>query len=303
MIKVKDKDRIKNKVSNKKKNSIKSNLVLVIVSILMFSIGIFIFFYPTISNYIANKEFQSVIKTYDEDMKNIDKEDLSLEYDKALEYNRALNGVEIHDPFELGTGYVIPDNYNEVLNIFGNGVMGYIEISKISLKLPIYHSSDDKILEKGVGHLESTALPIGGEGNNPILTGHRGLPQAELFTRLDELKNGDIISIYILNDILSYEVFDIKVIKPDDVKSLKPLKDMDMITLITCTPYGINTHRLIIQGKRVPYVAVSKKSEASTSTLKLTESVKSRIYGIIVGIIILIVFLFIMRKKKNEKKS
>ena len=293
------------KVDRKKVSNTKSNILLVIVSIIMFLLGSLIFFYPTISNYIANKEFGDVIKTYNKEVKKIDEKDLSAEYEKALRYNNELSGAEIHDPFEPGTGYVIPGNYKQVLNISGNGAMGYIEIPKISLRLPIYHTSSEKVLEKGVGHLESTALPIGGINNNPILTGHRGLPQAELFTRLDELKKGSIINIHVLNDHLSYEVDTIKVIKPDEVSTLGPIKGKDMITLITCTPYGVNTHRLVVQGKRVPYVPSKQNYSSSDGAVKLNESMKSRVYGVIAGIIILIVLLFILkkRKKKNGEKD
>ena len=291
---------MKDKININKSNNIKSNILLIIVSIIMFLLGSLIFFYPTISNYIANKEFQGAIKTYNNKVKKISEKDLSEELNKAVKYNNELNGTEIHDPFEPGSGYIVPDNYEEVLNISGDGIMGYIQIPKISLKLPIYHTSSEKVLEKGVGHLETTALPIGGEGNNPILTGHRGLPQAELFTRLDEVKKGNIIYIHVLNKHLSYEVDTIKVIKPEDVETLRAIKGRDMITLITCTPYGINTHRLIIQGKRVPYVPIKEKNDSGVGTVKLTESFKSRVYGVIVGIIILIVLLFILKKRKNK---
>lgn len=285
---------------NKKVSNTRSNIILIIVSIIMFLLGSLIFFYPTISNYIANKEFQGAIKTYNKSVKKISEEDLTEELNKAIKYNNELNGTEIHDPFEPGSGYIVPDNYKDVLNISGDGIMGYIQIPKISLKLPIYHTSSEKVLEKGIGHLETTALPIGGVGNNPILTGHRGLPQAELFTRLDEVKKGNIIYIHVLNKHLSYEVDSIKVIKPDDVGTLRAVKDRDMITLITCTPYGINTHRLVIQGKRVPYVPIKEEDNSSVGTVKLTESMKSRVYGVIVGIIILVIILFIMKKRKNR---
>ena len=291
----------KNNINNGKKiSNVRSNIILIVVSIIMFLLGSLIFFYPTISNYIANKEFQGAIKTYNKSVKKISEEDLTEELNKAIKYNNELNGTEIHDPFEPGSGYIVPDNYEEVLNISGDGIMGYIQIPKISLKLPIYHTSSEKVLEKGIGHLETTALPIGGVGNNPILTGHRGLPQAELFTRLDEVKKGNIIYIHVLNKHLSYEVDSIKVIKPDDVGTLRAIKGRDMITLITCTPYGINTHRLIIQGKRVPYVPIKEENNSSVGTVKLTESMKSRVYGVIVGIIILIILLFIMKKRKNR---
>ena len=285
---------------NKKVSNTRSNIILIVVSIIMFLLGSLIFFYPTISNYIANKEFQGAIKTYNKSVKKISEEDLTEELNKAIKYNNELNGTEIHDPFEPGSGYIVPDNYKDVLNISGDGIMGYIQIPKISLKLPIYHTSSEKVLEKGIGHLETTALPIGGVGNNPILTGHRGLPQAELFTRLDEVKKGNIIYIHVLNKHLSYEVDSIKVIKPDDVGTLRAIKGRDMITLITCTPYGINTHRLIIQGKRVPYVPIKEENNSSVGTVKLTESMKSRVYGVIVGIIILVIILFIMKKRKNR---
>ena len=284
-----------------KVNDTRSNIILVIVSIVMFLLGSLIFFYPTISNYVANKQFQSAIGNYTEQVKKISKKDLSYEYNKAVEYNNQLNGMDIHDPFVPGGGYIIPDNYEDILNISGDGIMGYIEIPKISLKLPIYHSSSEEVLERGVGHLETTALPIGGVGNNPILTGHRGLPRAELFTRLDEINKGELIYIRVLNDNLAYEVDDVRVIEPDDVSTLQPVSGKDMITLITCTPYGINTHRLVVQGVRVPYVESLKEDINNSGYMKLTESKKSRIYGIIIGIVILVVFIFLYKKRKKNK--
>lgn len=284
-----------------KVNDTRSNIILVIVSIVMFLLGSLIFFYPTISNYVANKQFQSAIGNYTEQVKKISKKDLSYEYNKAVEYNNQLNGTDIHDPFIPGSGYVLPGNYEQVLNISGDGIMGYIEIPKISLRLPIYHGSSEETLDNGVGHLETTALPIGGEGNNPILTGHRGLPRAELFTRLDEIKKGELIYIRVLNDNLAYEVDDVRVIEPDDVSTLQPVSGKDMITLITCTPYGINTHRLVVQGVRVPYVESLKEDINNSGYMKLTESKKSRIYGIIIGIVILVVFIFLYKKRKKNK--
>ena len=285
----------------KDSNGTKSNIKLIILSIVMFLLGSLIFFYPTISNYVANKQFQSAIGKYEQKVAEIPKKDLSRELEKAVKYNNQLNGMDIHDPFVPGGGYIIPDNYEDILNISGDGIMGYIEIPKISLKLPIYHSSSDESLERGVGHLETTALPIGGEGNNPILTGHRGLPSAELFTRLDEIKKGDLIYIRVLNDNLAYEVDDIRVIEPDDVSTLQPVSGKDMITLITCTPYGINTHRLVVQGVRVPYVESLKEESSTGGYLKLTESKKSRIYGIIIGIVILVAIIFLYKKRKKNK--
>ena len=285
-------------------NTKKKNLILTIISILLFIIGIIIFFYPTISNYIANKNFEKIIGNYEQTYKEIPKEDLSKEYNRAVEYNNALVGDPVYDPFVPGTGYVLPDNYEEVLNLHKDGIMGYIEIPKISLKIPIYHGSSEKTLEKGVGHLETSALPIGGLGNNAILTGHRGLPSAELFTRLDELKETDKIYLHILNDILAYEIDNIVTILPDKLSELAAYKDKDMITLITCTPYGINTHRLVVQGHRIEYIPEEKEKIKASRIRKLSESFLIRILGTILGIVILIVILFLIkRKKKNEKNN
>lgn len=281
-----------------KNKSNRSNIMITIISIIMFLLGSLIFFYPTISNYIANKQYEKTIDKYEEIYKEIKQEDLSLEYEEALKYNKSLTGEQVYDPFVPGTGYALPDNYQEVLNISGNGVMGYIEIPKISLKIPIYHGSTEKVLSKGIGHLETSALPIGGIGYNPVLTGHRGLPRAELFTRLDEMKNGDLIYIHVLNDTLAYEVDNIVTVLPEKLSTIGAYKDKDMITLITCTPYGVNTHRLVVQGHRVEYIPEEKDKISTTHVSKLSESFLIRIIGIPLGIIILFIILFIFNKRK-----
>ena len=281
----------------------KNNILLTIISIVMFIIGGLIFFYPTISNYIANKHYESLINNYVETNQQIPEDDLKDEYNKALEYNNALVGDPVYDPFVPGTGYALPDNYEDVLNINGDGIMGFIEIPKIALKIPIYHGSSEKVLEKGIGHLEMSALPIGGIGNNPILTGHRGLPRAELFTRLDELKNKDKIYIHVLNDILAYEVDKIVVILPDELSKLEAYRDQDNITLITCTPYGINTHRLVVQAHRVEYIPEEKEKIKVSRVIKLSESFLIRILGTVLGIVVLIIILFLInRRRKNKDK-
>ena len=277
----------------------KNNIILTIISIVMFLFGVLIFFYPTISNYIANEQFKNVIKNYDDVSKEANEEDLSLEYEKALEYNKTLVGDAVYDPFIPGTGYALPKNYNELLNLKGDGVMGYIEIPKINVKLPIYHSSSEEVLEKGVGHLETSALPIGGAGNNPVFTGHRGLPRAELFTRLDELKNNDLIYLHILNDILAYEVDNVVVLLPSKLSELGAYKEKDIITLITCTPYGINTHRLVVQAHRVEYIPSKKEKIQSSKIVRLSESFGIRIVGTILGVVVLIIILYLLNRRKK----
>ena len=176
--------------------------------------------------------------------------DTKKELEKAKIYNENLAGDPVYDPFVKGSGYALPDNYLEVLNI-NNNIMGYITIPKISLKLPIYHGTSSEVLEKGIGHIETTALPIGGTSRHSVLTGHRGLPTARLFSDLDKLEIGDYIYINILDEILTYEVYDLEVIEPTEIEHLRPIKNRDLITLVTCTPYGINTHRLLVHTERV----------------------------------------------------
>ena len=281
----------------------KKNILLTIMAILMFLIGGLIFFYPTISNYMANKHFESLISDYEVRNQEIKEDDLKDEYNKAVEYNNALVGDPVYDPFVPGSGYALPDNYEDVLNINGDGIMGFIEIPKIAVKIPIYHGSSEKVLEKGIGHLEMSALPIGGIGNNPILTGHRGLPRAELFTRLDELKNKDKIYIHVLNDILAYEVDKIVTILPDELSKLEAYRDQDNITLITCTPYGVNTHRLVVQAHRVEYIPEEKEKIKSSKVVRLSESFGIRIVGTILGVVVLIILLYLFNKRRDKQNN
>ena len=283
-----------------KKNKKRNNIVVTILSIIMFFLGICIFLYPTVSNYLANVQYNTLIKTYEENNNKISEVVKTDELEKAIQYNKSLIGDEVYDPFLPGSGYAIPDNYNEILNTSGDGVMGFIEIPKIKVKIPVFHGSSPEILQKGIGHLETSALPIGGLGNNPILTGHRGLPSAELFTRLDELKIGDLFYLNVLNDILAYKVSNIMEILPGDTSKLGAYKDRDIVTLITCTPYGVNTHRLVIQGDRTLYIPEEKAKIKEVHSFKLSQTTIVNIIGIIMGCISLYVIIKILKKRKME---
>lgn len=287
-----------------KNNNLKRrNLMITLISIVMFLLGICIFLYPTVSNYLAKRQYKELINNYTTQSKEIPEEDLSSEYEKALKYNKSLAGEEVYDPFIPGSGYALPDNYNDVLNINNDGIMGYIEIPKISVKIPIFHGSSPEVLQNGIGHLETSALPIGGLGNNPVLTGHRGLPSAELFTRLDELKKGDLIYLTVLKDNLAYKVTNIIEIEPGDISKLGAYKDRDMITLITCTPYGINTHRLVIQADRTEFNKEEKESIKPKYTFKLSEGTIIRFMGIILGLICLYIALKLLKKREYKKNK
>ena len=206
--------------------------------LLVFAAGAGIFLYPAVSNFLAERAQTNVIRSYQAAVDESNRQKLEEEWQKAEEYNENLAGDPVHDPFVMGSGYVLPDNYEEVLNLNGDGVMGYLEIPKIDVELPIYHGTSEEVLEKGAGHLEATALPIGGKNRHPVISAHRGLPRFYLS---------------VLDETLAYEVDKITVIEPEELEFLTPEENRDLLTLLTCTPYGVNTHRLLVRGTRVPY--------------------------------------------------
>lgn len=287
-----------------------SEKLLLIISIIFIILGVGIFLYPSISNYLAEKNHIDIIRNYDDLIVKIDEEKINEEKEKAKIYNENLSGDPVHDPFVIGSGYALPENYKEVLNIAGDSVMGYVEIPKISVYLPIYHGTSDEVLEKGVGHIQNTSVPIGGKSTHSVLTGHTGLPNAELFTRLDELGIGDIFYIHVLDDVLTYKVFETKVILPDKIDELQILNGKDYITLVTCTPYGVNSHRLLVKAERVEYeeysVTKSTTDEDGTDTKKESPSKHYYLTGTQIGIVLLVLILTIVsiigisiRRKKN----
>ena len=290
-----------------------SEKLLLIISIIFIILGVGIFLYPSISNYLAEKNHINIIRNYDDLIVKIDEEKINEEKEKAKIYNENLSGDPVHDPFVIGSGYALPENYKEVLNVGDDGVMGYVEIPKISVYLPIYHGTSDDVLEKGVGHIQNTSVPIGGKSAHSVLTGHTGLPNAELFTRLDELGIGDIFYIHVLDDVLTYKVFETKVILPDKIDELQILNGKDYITLVTCTPYGVNSHRLLVKAERVEYeeysVTKSTTDDEGTDTKKESSSKHYYLTGTQIGIVLLVLILTIVsiigisiRRKKNLYK-
>lgn len=283
------------------KDNRKKSKVMPIISSILFMAGACIFFYPTVSNYIAEKNQASVIQEYQETVQKDDIENVEAEWAKAEEYNENLAGDPVHDPFVPGSGYALPENYLDVLNV--NGIMGYIEIPKISVYLPIYHGTSEEVLEKGVGHIESTSLPIGGQYRHAVLTGHRGLPSAELFTNLDKLKEGDYFYIHVLDQTLAYKVDQIKTVQPRDLEDLVAAPGEDYITLVTCTPYAVNTHRLLVRGSRTDYVPPEETTGGETANLQFV-GINIHFYyiGIGIGLVLLIAAIVIMKKKKWFRK-
>lgn len=256
-------------------------------------LGMGIFLYPLISNYFAEQEQNQVIDHYVATVEDTSKEERQAVLEAARIYNENIAGDPVHDPFLVGSGYAIPDNYEEVLDM-EDGIMCYLEIPKLDLKLPVYHGTSEAVLKKGVGHLEMTALPVGGENRRSVLTGHRGLPQAELFTRLDEMKQGDEFYLYVLDEIHAYKVNEIKTVKPEQLQELTIMpQGKDLVTLVTCTPYGMNTHRLLVTGERTEYVPENKQDVGKDSLLGKLMPWKYSLIGIlaaaaIIGVIRLI---------------
>lgn len=271
-----------------------------VLGLLLLLGGAAVFLYPAVSNYLAEKNHTRVIQTYQETVGGLSDEELSEEWAKAEEYNENLAGDPVHDPFIPGSGYALPDNYLDVLNI--DGVMGYIEIPKIDVSLPVYHGTAEETLEKGVGHMESTTLPIGGTDRHAVLTGHRGLPSAELFTNLDLLEIGDHFYINVLGETLAYEVDSIEVVEPDELGLLTVEPGRDLVTLITCTPYGVNTHRLLVRGTRTEYVPEEADREASAPDVR-RNSILYAAAGVFAGLLLLglaLLFFFIWKKRKRK---
>ncbi len=297
---------MRQKKEKKKEKKNRRNPWILLAPLLIFAAGAGIFLYPAISNYIAERQQKSIIRTYQAQVENQDEQATEAAWAEAEKYNENLAGDPVHDPFIMGSGYVLPDNYQEVLNLNGDGVMGYVEIPSIDVYLPIYHGTSEETLEKGAGHLDVTALPIGGLNRHSVISAHRGLPSAQLFTRLDEMEEGDVFYLHILDQILAYEVDQITVIEPEELSSLAPEADKDLVTLLTCTPYAVNTHRLLVRGTRVPYEeAYEKQKLREIETGHWLEEYRQAIIlggGILAGILILTIMIRKISKRKRGKQ-
>lgn len=233
----------------KQKKSSTSTILLVMI----FFAGLSLLLYPTVSNYINERNQSKAIADYAKDVNDLNAEKYAALQAEADAYNQALR--------HSGTPYTLTDDlllqYESLLNISGTGVMGYIEIPSINCTLPIYHGTDEAVLQVAIGHLEWTSLPVGGKSTHSVISGHRGLPSAELLTHIDKLDVGDKFYIHVLDKVLEYRVDNIAVVEPDDTSLLAITEGKDYMTLVTCTPYGINSHRLLVRGERVENSSVS----------------------------------------------
>ena len=221
---------------------------------ILFIAGFLLCAYPLVASVMDQNYQQNVIKTYQGEMNQAtDAKVQEAKIKEAIRYNEMLwqaNGIIVGN---MEQGILGEESYQEQLNLSGTGMMGTISIPKINVNLPIYHGVEEEVLVNGVGHLPESSLPVGGENTHCILTGHRGLPNAKLFTRLDEMETGDLFFLTVCGEKLAYQVTEIEIIHPEDVEGLGIQAEKDLVSLITCTPYGLNTKRLVVTGERIPY--------------------------------------------------
>ena len=218
----------------------------VIFLTLGFLVGICVLLYPAFSDFRNSKTQSRAITDYESVLDNLTAQEYAALIENAHAYNKALYETE----YPLMDYPSVP-GYEEALTVTENGMIGYLKIDRIGVELPIYHGTSEAVLNKGVGHLEGSSLPVGGENTHSVMSAHRGLPSSKLFTDLDRLERGDTFQIVVLDEILTYQVDSIKIIEPDNVSDLQIIKGGDYCTLFTCTPYGINTHRLLVRGVRI----------------------------------------------------
>ena len=279
-----------NKYGKKKKN------YSIIGFILLFIIGAMILFYPKVSFWLADYNTIIAHQSYERTVGDLSSEEKQAMWDAAIHYNERLVKSIVEDPF-ANTDEIDPfDEYYQTLDVDA-GKMGYIHIPKIKVLLPIYHGVSDEVLDKGVGHIKATALPVGGDGTHCVLTGHTGLTHAGMFNDLVELEKEDQFFLEILDEKLAYKVVDVKVILPDDVSSLHREIGKDKVTLVTCTPYSVNSHRLLVTGERIPF-------EVSTQNLQSEVQLQFPwwIVGLVVGTLILLLIIKRIINKYSKRK-
>lgn len=266
-----------------------------ILLILVFFAGLSLLLYPSIANYWNGIHQSRAIASYEQVISDLSGEERQRLWQEACAYNEDMRGrgsSRMLSPEEQ-------QRYERTLDLSGTGIMGHIEIEKIGVSLPIYHGTDDDILQVAVGHLEWSALPVGGEGTHCVLSGHRGLPSAKLFTNLDQLAKGDLFELHVLDEVLTYEVDQIRIVKPNEVGNLTAEEGQDYCTLVTCTPYGINTHRLLVRGKRVENAAHKKVIFVPNDTYRIDPLLMALLFAVPILLVLLVEVLIRYRRKKN----
>ena len=271
----------------------KDNYITLLLFLILLA-GLSLLLYPSVSEYWNSLHQTRAIATYAEEVANLNQDQYDEIWAAAESYNASLtdrvNAYQLSDAQK--------EEYQQLLNVSGLGVMGYIEIPEIDVSLPIYHGTEDSVLQAAVGHLEWTSLPVGGESTHCVLSGHRGLPSAKLFTNLDKLREGDTFLLRVLDEILTYEVDQILIVEPQDTAALEIVEGQDYCTLVTCTPYGINTHRLLVRGHRIDNIEEGKTMRVTADAVQLEPLLVAPVVAIPMLLILLILLLLPRRRKK-----
>lgn len=271
----------------------KDNYITLLLFLILLA-GLSLLLYPSVSDYWNSLHQTRAIATYAEEVANLNQDQYDEIWAAAESYNASLadrvNAYQLSDAQK--------EEYQQLLNVSGLGIMGYIEIPEIDVSLPIYHGTEDTVLQVAVGHLEWTSLPVGGESTHCVLSGHRGLPSAKLFTNLDKLREGDTFLLRVLDEILTYEVDQILIVEPQDTAALEIVEGQDYCTLVTCTPYGINTHRLLVRGHRIDNIEEGKTVRVTGDAVQLEPLLVAPVVAIPMLLILLILLLLPRRRKK-----
>ncbi len=287
--------------------------VLIIIVVLIFLTGLGVLSYPLISSVVNNMAVREGADTYRQEVEQIPDQEIEEQFDEAEKYNESLHRVILTDPFDAKSYGLIGENYTQTFTTSSEGIIGYVEVPKINVYLPIYHGTSLDILSRGAGHLEHSSLPIGGVSTHSVISAHSAFPGETFFDYLTDLEIGDVFYIYVLNRTLKYEVDNIDVVLPDETAGLQIVDGEDYVTLLTCTPYSVNTHRLLVRGKRVEFDP--KKEDAGTTTIRFSEgnlfflgykmpylTVALVIGGFVLFVIAVVVLIVMVRRNRSGGK-
>lgn len=284
----------KEKLAMRKKNRLGTILLFILLAA-----GLSLLLYPTFSDHWNALHQSRAISDYAEHVADMDSELYEKTLESALEYNRTLPDKQL--------GFAPDDEqlaeYNAELDISGQGIMGYVEIPSIGVSLPIYHGTDETVLQIAVGHIEWSSLPVGGESSHCVLSGHRALPSAKLFTDLDDLVEGDIFILRVLNEVYTYEVDRILIVEPDETSALEIIEGEELCTLMTCTPYAVNTHRLLVRGHRIENIEQSERIRATADAVQVEPMIIASVIGVPMFLVMLAVMLSPRRAANKERRQ
>lgn len=277
--------------------------LVTIFSVILIISGLGLAAYPIVSNILAQRNASQAITDYDDVVETMDKEEIDAAKEAMKQYNEQLGHAVLRDAVGEGKAGV---SYVDMIDV--GETIGYLTVPVIDVNLPIYYGTSAEVLEKGVGYIEETSFPLGGESTHCVLTGHRGLPTAELFTHMDQVEEGDLFFLHVLDEVLAYEVDQIKVVDPDDTSDLDIVEGEDYVTLVTCTPYSINTHRLLVRGHRTEYTGEETKTVSQVNPAAMARRMVDVwpwflfMMAGVVAVEALLILAILLKKRRDKKK-